>query len=92
VDGGQPCAFAYGEWSGRVYLYQIPGYDPKYAKKSPGTALMLGIIRDLIENTDARFSILESGGILNTKQDLATLHSIAFTYRQVVGTDHIRFF
>jgi hypothetical protein len=27
---GEPYAFAYGEMSHKVFLYQLPGYDPKY--------------------------------------------------------------
>jgi hypothetical protein len=49
---GRPCAFAYGELSHRIYFYQNAGYDPKYVNESPGTALMLWVIRDLINNTD----------------------------------------
>jgi hypothetical protein len=52
---GEPYAFAYGEMSHKVFLYQLPGYDPKYAHVSPGTILMLWIIRDLIDNTDCEF-------------------------------------
>jgi hypothetical protein len=49
---GQPCAFACGELSHRIYIYQNACYDPKYINESPGTALMLWVIRDLINNTD----------------------------------------
>jgi proline dehydrogenase len=33
------------EWSGRYWLYKI-GYDEKYARCSPGTLLMLHVLRD----------------------------------------------
>jgi hypothetical protein len=49
---GQPCAFACGELSHRIYIYQNAAYDPKYINESPGTALMLWVIRDLINTTD----------------------------------------
>jgi Acetyltransferase (GNAT) domain len=65
---GQPCAFATGERNRRIFLYQIPGFDPKYADKSPGTALMLWIIRDLIDNTDCEFFDFGMGGNFDYKK------------------------
>src|SRR5581483_2897571 len=46
---GQPCAFARGILSRQMYLWETSGYDPQHIKDSPGTALMLWMIRDLIE-------------------------------------------
>jgi Acetyltransferase (GNAT) domain len=68
---GQPCAFATGERNRRIFLYQIPGFDPKYADKSPGTALMLWIIRDLIDNTDCEFFDFGVGGYFEYKTRFA---------------------
>jgi hypothetical protein len=59
---GQPCAFAYGLLSRGIYLWETSGYDPRYLKDSPGTALMLWMIRDLIENTDCRVFDFGMGG------------------------------
>ena len=64
---GQPCAFAYGEWRYRSYLLRQIGYDPRYARKSPGTALLLRTIGDLIENTNCEFLDLGVGGYFEYK-------------------------
>lgn len=64
---GQPCTFRYGEWSHRIYVGRIVGYDPKYANKSPGTALLLYTIRDLIDNTDCEFFDFGEGGYFEYK-------------------------
>jgi len=68
---GQPCAFGYGEWNHRVYIFRITGYDPKYSRKSPGTALMLWMIRDLIDNTDCKVFDLDVGGDFEYKTHFA---------------------
>jgi Acetyltransferase (GNAT) domain len=62
---GKPCAFSCGELSHKVYLYESSGYDPKYADESPGTALMLWVIRDLINNTDCQLFDFGMGGDRN---------------------------
>ena len=62
---GKPCAFSCGELSHKVYLYESSGYDPKYADDSPGTALMLWMIRDLINNTDCELFDFGMGGDRN---------------------------
>ena len=64
---GQPSAFSCGEWRHRIYLLQKTGYDPKYASKSPGIALLLGTIRDLIDNTDCEYLDLGVGGYFEYK-------------------------
>ncbi len=48
----RPSAFAWGELNHRIYLSQNTGFDPEYQSSSPGTAIMMWVIRDLIENTD----------------------------------------
>jgi CelD/BcsL family acetyltransferase involved in cellulose biosynthesis len=50
--GGNPVAFSYGELSLGKFVWYVTGYDPQYGKLSPGTALLMWMIRDLIENTD----------------------------------------
>jgi Acetyltransferase (GNAT) domain len=49
---GEPCAFGWGELSHRTFVWHVTGYDPKFHKLSPGTALLMWMIRDLIENTN----------------------------------------
>jgi hypothetical protein len=48
----KPCAFSWGELAYKRFVFFQTGYDPEYRKPSPGTALMMKMIRDLIENTD----------------------------------------
>lgn len=60
--GGRPCAFAWGEFSHRVFYFRMTGYDPQYSKISPGTALLMWIIRDLIDNTDCTVFDFGVGG------------------------------
>ncbi len=67
---GHPCAFVYGEWNHRIYIGRIIGYDPKYAKGSPGTALTFWIIRDLIDNTECEFYDFGVGGYFEYKTRL----------------------
>jgi hypothetical protein len=58
----KPCAFAWGEVNHNIYLSNNTGFDPEYRKASPGTAIMLWVIRDLIENTDCKFFDFGTGG------------------------------
>jgi hypothetical protein len=52
---GEPFAFAWVEMNRHgVCFYHTPGFDPRYRKLSPGTALLMQAIRDLIENTDCK--------------------------------------
>jgi hypothetical protein len=60
--GAIPCAFARGELSGTLYHYETPGFDPSFAKLSPGTVLLMWVIRDLIENTECKLFDFGSGG------------------------------
>ena len=59
---GVPCAFARGEISGALYHYETAGFDPSFKKLSPGTVLLMWIIRDLIENTACKTFDFGSGG------------------------------
>ena len=59
---GGPCAFAWGKLSYGKFSFQRTGYDPQYRKLSPGTALMIRTIQDLIENTNCKvFDFLWGG-------------------------------
>jgi hypothetical protein len=70
--GGRPCAFGWGDlWYGKFYFRQT-GYDPAYSKLSPGTALMMDIIRDMIENTDCEVFHFQWGGDEGYKSRLGT--------------------
>jgi hypothetical protein len=59
---GRPCAFLRGELAGATYHYETPGFDPKYSKFSPGLALLMYVIRDLIEQTDCKTFDFGAGG------------------------------
>ncbi len=59
---GAPCAFGWGELSHRAFVFQETGYDPQYGRLSPGTNLIVGMIRDLIENADCRLFDFKWGG------------------------------
>jgi len=50
----KPCAFGWGQLSHRKFLFRQTGYDPQYRKLSPGSALIMRMIRDLIENTNCK--------------------------------------
>ena len=59
---GEPCAFGWGELCHRTFVWYQTGYNPKYYKLSPGTALLMRMIRDLIENTNCKvFDFLWGG-------------------------------
>jgi hypothetical protein len=51
---GNPCAFGWGKLSYGKFSFQQTGYDPQYRKLSPGTGLIIRMIRDLIENTNCK--------------------------------------
>lgn len=57
-----PSAFAWGELNHRIYLSQNTGFDPEYRSSSPGAAIMMWVIRDLIENTDCEVFDFGIGG------------------------------
>jgi len=59
---GRPCAFGWGELSHRKFYFRQTGFDPQYRKLSPGTALIMRMIQDLIENTDCDVFDLQWGG------------------------------
>ena len=57
-----PVAFGWGKLSHRTFVFEQTGYDPQYHKLSPGTTLILGMFRDLIENTNCEFFDFKWGG------------------------------
>jgi Acetyltransferase (GNAT) domain len=71
---GKPCAFGWGELSHRKFLFRQTGYDPQHRKLSPGTALIMRMIRDLIENTDCEVFDFLWGGEDGYKSRLGTVN------------------
>jgi len=71
---GEPCAFGWGQLSHRKFLFRQTGYDPKHRKLSPGTALIMRMIRDLIENTDCEVFDFLWGGEDGYKSRFGTVH------------------
>lgn len=51
----EPCAFVVGYQYGGVFHYFEVGYAQKYAHLSPGTALLLMILRDLVQYRPLRW-------------------------------------
>jgi dTDP-4-amino-4,6-dideoxygalactose transaminase/CelD/BcsL family acetyltransferase involved in cellulose biosynthesis len=63
-------AFSYSfQWSGR-YFYYTPGYDPDYAKYSPGTILLMHILEDAFKSGIKEFDF--SKGELRYKSHWTT--------------------
>lgn len=69
---GRPCAFGWGDLIYGKFYFRQTGYDPALRKFSPGTALMMHIIKDMIENTDCRVFHFQWGGEDGYKSRLAT--------------------
>ena len=70
---GKPCAFGWGELSHGKFCFRQTGYDPQYRKLSPGTALIMKMIRDLIENTNCEVLDFQWGGKDGYKSRLCTV-------------------
>jgi CelD/BcsL family acetyltransferase involved in cellulose biosynthesis len=68
---GKPCAFGWGELTYRRFNFRQTGYDPEFQRLSPGTAIMMRMFRDLIENTDCEVVDLLWGGTDGYKSRLA---------------------
>ena len=68
-----PCAFGWGELAHRTFSFEQTGYDPQYRKISPGTTLMVKMVRDLIENTDCEVFDFKWGGEDGYKSRLGNL-------------------
>jgi hypothetical protein len=59
---GKPIAFARGALLDSTYIFETPGYDPRYSKYSVGLVLLLWVIRDLIQNTTCKIFDFGEGG------------------------------
>lgn len=59
---GTACAFACGRIDGNLYSYDMPGYDPDFAKLSVGAVLLMHIVKDLIETRVCRGLDFGMGG------------------------------
>jgi hypothetical protein len=70
---GQPCAFGWGELNHGRFVWDTTGYDPHYRKLSPGTALLMSMIRDLVENTNCEIFDFKWGSEEGYKSRFATL-------------------
>ena len=70
---GEPCAFSYGELSHGTFGWHITGFDPRFRKLSPGTALLMMMIRDLIENTNCQNFDLKWGDADGYKSRFGTI-------------------
>jgi hypothetical protein len=70
---GEPCAFGWGELSHRTFCFRATGYDPQFRKLSAGTALIIRMIRDLIENTNCKIFDFGSGDEEGYKSRLGTV-------------------
>jgi hypothetical protein len=51
----QPCAYIVGYQFNGIFHYADIGYDEDLAEYSPGNVLLLMVIKDLIETSDAKF-------------------------------------
>ena len=69
----KPVAFGWGELAHQRFYFRQTAFDPGYRKLSPGTALIVKIINDLIQNTDCRLFDFQHGGNDGYKSRLATI-------------------
>jgi hypothetical protein len=72
VDG-EPCAFAWGELAYKTFAFRMTGYDPKYGKLSPGTAIIMDMFRDLIETAGCECIDFGGGSELGYKSRLGNV-------------------
>jgi hypothetical protein len=70
--GNKPCAFGWGELNHGKFYFEQTGFDPSFHKFSPGTALIMRIIKDMIENTDCRLFHFQWGSEEGYKSRLST--------------------
>lgn len=59
---GNPVAFMRGRLAGGTYGFETAGFDPAYAKASPGAVLLMFAVRDLIENANCSNFDFGQGG------------------------------
>jgi Acetyltransferase (GNAT) domain len=72
---GKPCAFGWGELCNGMFSFRFTGYDPAHRYLSPGTSIILYIVRDLIENTNCRLFDFWSGSETGYKSRFANTSS-----------------
>jgi len=70
---GKSCAFGWGEMNRRTFIFRATGYDPQYRVLSPGTALIMHMIRDLIDNTTCEMFDFGAGSEDGYKSRLGTI-------------------
>jgi GNAT acetyltransferase-like protein len=59
---GTPAAFGWGKLCHNTFVFVQTGYNPQFRKLSPGTALIMRMFQDLIENTDCEYFDFLWGG------------------------------
>ena len=65
---GAPVAFMRGRLAGGTYDFETAGFDPAFAKASPGAVLLLFAIRDLIEQAHCiTFDFGQGGDLVGYK-------------------------
>ena len=69
---GEPCAFGWGVLNHRTFDFRQTGYNPQYRSLSAGTALIIRMIHDLIENTNCEVFDFLWGGDTGYKSRLGT--------------------
>jgi hypothetical protein len=69
---GEPCSFGWGDLHHGKFYFRQTGYHPKFRKFSPGTALMIWLIKDMIEHTNCKVFHFQWGGEDGYKARLGT--------------------
>jgi len=76
----KPIAFLRGFIIDDTYRYETPGFDPEYSRLSPGTALLLFALDDLMRNTACRvFDFGEGGDAVGYKKQFGNQCQNALT-------------
>ena len=60
MHGGKPVAYVFCRINSQIVTYTLPGYDPEYARLSPGTVLLYLILERLFSQRE--FRIFDFGG------------------------------
>ena len=59
---GVPCAFMRGKLVGGIYEFETAGFDPAFAKASPGAVLLIWAVKELIEHSACTVFDFGQGG------------------------------
>ena len=59
---GQACAFMRGRLVGGVFEFETAGFDPQFARASPGAVLLMWAVRDLVESSACAVFDFGTGG------------------------------